>query len=443
MRTFRIGLIVCSWALTIAPRAAQTATIKTVALQDHESPIAGLFYRKFENPVISDASGTRLAVFAKLGSARRCIFALDPDTASGTTIVCRRDPTPDGHAFAQLGAKVGGESINVTPTVGWAARVTSGRSGVFRNGPATVARTGDPVPAPGPGLLKSLSSARINDTGDVVFLSTISGGAVVGGVQVNQGIFLCSGGDGNCSTGGTGTLTTVALVDDAVPDRAGRKYCKFLDLAGSSFGVAFRATTKLDCANTSEVQAVGVFRQPVAGAAVTVGLEGEPSAPSPGSGGTTYFRISGPPSIANTGMVAFQALTTGLVVNNVLYLCDPATCPTSPATAAVSQGQVDVDGNVLRTFSPPAVDDLGEIAFSAKVATFGGQTKDGLYLRHVDNSIETIALGDHTMVPGASPPATFDQLYPPSISPAGKVAFGGRIQRTVPPTRVRGIFAFE
>jgi len=442
MTKLDMRLVLCSLTLAAAPPALG-ATIKTVALQFGNSPITGIIYKKFENPVVSDAASERVGVFTQLGFARRCIFTLDPDTMSGSTIVCRRDPTPDGHVFAQIGAKVGGISINASSAVGWAARETSGRSGAFRNGPAFVAATGDSVPAPGTGLLKSITFGRIDDTSDVIFIATISGGAVVSGVEVNQGIFRCSGGDGNCSTGGTGTLTTIALVNDGVADRAGRKFCKFLDLDGSTFGAVFRASTQLDCADNSETPAVGVFRQPVAGSATTVALEGEACTPSPGAGGTTYFRISGAASIANSGMVAFGALTTGLVSNNILYLCDPGTCPASPATDAVTQGQLDGNNNVFRSFSAPAVDDIGEIAFSAKSATISSGTKDALYLRHTNGTIDTIALADVTAVPGASPPATFDQLFPPSMSPAGKVAFGARIERGVAPKKQLGIFVFE
>jgi hypothetical protein len=442
MKRLQIGLIACSsWALALVPGATRAATIKIVALQNEESPEASFFYKKFDNPRISDATGERLAVYTRLGGGKQCIFSLDPDTASGSTIVCRRDPTPDGHSFTRLGAKVGGLSINMTGTLGWAARVSSGRSGVFRTGPATVASTGDPVPLPGVGLLKTFSYARISNTGDVVFMATISGGAVVLGVEVNQGIFRCSGGDGDCSTG-TGTLTAVALVNDAVPDKPGRKYCKFLDLDGGSYGVSFRANTKLDCANTSEVQAVGLFRQPVAGSAVTVGLEGEPCRPFPGPGGTTYFRISGPPSIADTGMVAFEAHTAGLVANSILYLCDPATCPTSPATDEVTQGQLDDDGNLFRTFAAPAVSDLGEIAFRSSVSTPDSKQESALYIRHANADIETVARSN-LPVPGASPPGVWDDISPPAMSPGGKVAFGARIERTINPRRLRGIFVFE
>ena len=125
----------------------------------------------------------------------------------------------------------------------------------------------DPVPPPGTGLLKDFSLARIMNAGDVFFAATISGGAVLAGVEVNQGLFQCSGGDGNCSAsaGGSGTLTTVALVNDPVPDRPGRRFCRFLDLVTSDFGIAFRAVTQLDCANGAEAPAAGVFRKPLAG----------------------------------------------------------------------------------------------------------------------------------------------------------------------------------
>ncbi|HJQ83612.1 MAG TPA: hypothetical protein VKA21_06030 [Candidatus Binatia bacterium] len=441
MKTLEIALLAVT---TFGPAVALAApTIKTVALQNEQSPETSFFYKKFEKPAVSDAAGQRVAVFARL-AGKKCIFSLDPDSNADSTVACRRDPTPDGHVFTKLGQKLGDESINTSSTTAFAARLSSGRGGVFRSGPAFVANIGDPVPAPGTGLLKAFSYARISDAGDVVFEATISGGAVVLGTEVNAGLFRCTGGNGNCSaaTGGTGTLSTLVLVNDAVPDRPGRKFCKLFALDGSTYGIAFRAETQLDCASTIEVPLDGIFRRTVAGTLVTVALEGEASNPFPSPGGTTYLRLDGPPTIANTGMVAFQGTTTGNLTNNVLYVCDPATCPLAPADDAITQGNFDDDGNVFRTFSGPAVSDVGDIAFSGKAEGALGAL-DGLWVRRrLTSDTETIALpGDP--VPGSNPAAVFYQLFAPSMSGGGKVAFGGRIARAVAPRKLRGVFIFE
>lgn len=416
---------------------ASAATIETVALQNAPSPEAAFVYKKFDRPAVSDAAGERVAAFARL-AGKKCLFALDA-TGSGTTVVCQKDLTPDGlHVFTKVATNLGDASINAASTVAWAARVSAGRSGVYRSGPAVVAEIGDPVPAPGTGLLQAFSYARITDADDVLFVATISGGTVP------QGIFRCGGGNGNCSaaSGGTGTLTALALVNDPVPDRPGRAFCKFLELDASTYGATFRAATQLDCSDAGETPAIGIFRRPAAGPIVTVALEGEACAPTPVPGGTTYLRLPSAPAIANGGMVAFQGTTGGLLVNNVVYLCDPATCPASAATDGVAQGDFDGNGNMFRTFSPPGVSDAGDMAFSAKVSGPAG-TRDALYIRRFDDSLETVVFAEVTPVPGSSPAAIFDQAFAPRMSSAGKVTFGGRIERNASPSKLRGIFLFE
>src|SRR5207244_2630527 len=146
---------------------------------------------------------------------RTCLVKFDPGPGADSLIVCRKDLSPEGHEFGTLGDP----TINVAGDAAYTAKLTAGRNGVFRGGTSIVALTGDPSPA-GPGFFKKFSStALITDAGDVVFEAFISGGAVVGGVSIDRGYFRCGGGDGNCSTGGTGTIETLVLKNDLVPDR--------------------------------------------------------------------------------------------------------------------------------------------------------------------------------------------------------------------------------
>jgi hypothetical protein len=215
---------------TVAGVGLAHATIKTVALQGEETPLPTSSYRKFGPPVVTDAVGPHVAVYSR-ARGKHCIFKLDPDGGGNATVACERDPSPDrSRAFQRFAS----ETINASQVVAWSSRVQFGRNGVFRDGPNIVALVGDPVPAPGTGALDRVSLAQITNAGDVVFESTISGGTAA------QGIFRCSGGDGNCYAGGTGTLSIVQLAGDAVPDRPGRSFCSFEEIAASSFGVAFR-----------------------------------------------------------------------------------------------------------------------------------------------------------------------------------------------------------
>lgn len=423
--------------LSVAP-AAPAASLKIVAIQNNSSPVVNTVYKKFDNPVISDAAGERVAVLASIG--RKCIFSIDPDNDPDSTVACQRDPSPDLRQFRTFAQP----TINSSSNVAWAAKVSSGRQGVYRSGPTVVSTTGDPAPAPATGLLDDFAYGSIADSGDVTYEATISGGAVVLGVEIDQGIFRCSGGNGNCSGafGGTGTLTADVLVNDAVPDRVGRELCHFFGLSASSFGAVFVASTQLDCADGSETPLVGVFRKPVAGAVTTVALQGEPSQPFTSPGGTTYRTFTGLPAISNNGFTSFLGTTTGLLTSSILWVCNPATCPLAPAIAGVQQGDLDDDSNAFRSFSPPGVSDAGDIAFSSKSQPSTGGTRDGVYIRRSTSDIETVALSN-TNVPGAMPAAIFFRVLSPSMSSGGKVAFAGRLKRVVTPRQLRAVFVFE
>ena len=96
-----------------------------------------------------------------------------------------------------------------------------------------------------------------------------------------------------------------------MPDRPGRQFCDFSGLDISSYGIAFRASTQLDCSDGGESPLVGIFRMPLFGAIETVALSGETSEPFPVPAGTTYSSINSGPTINNSGTVAFGASTTG------------------------------------------------------------------------------------------------------------------------------------
>jgi len=433
----RVALVFVS-LLALGARRAEPATLEKVAVEGDPAPQPGSFYRrKFQKPAVSDATGARVAASVRTFINPNCLVSFDPGPGPDAIIVCRKDPSPDGHQFGTLG----NPSINITSEPAWAAAVTFARSGVFRGSSMTVAFTGDPSPA-GSGFLRKFSSALITDGGDVVFQAIISGGAVVGGVTVDQGFFRCTGGNGLCSTGGTGTLQTLVLKNDPVLDRPGRKLCKLQTLSASTFGIAFLAETQLDCSSTTETPLEGIFRKPFAGAVVTVALQGEPSKPQPAPGGTTYALVAGPVAIEKDGIVAFLGATTGLIGAEMLFLCDPASCPASQADVAVQQGDPDGNGDFFQRFSTPALSDAGDIAFQGRVND--GLRSSGIYIRRlIGGTIATVArLND--VAPGVSPTAQFTFFAAPSMSPGGKVAFKVRVRQVASSPRTReGLFLFE
>jgi hypothetical protein len=427
--TIRTQLI----ALTLALAGTATvagAAVSIVVLKGDVTPTAGVFYRKFNAPSIADdGAGAFLAFEARArpssGRQVRCLYKVD-ETGAGTTVACVGDTTPDGHEFRRFQMP----DVNSANDVAFASLVSQGRMGVYRGDPTIVSLLGDSFA--GTGLLDDFSSVR-NRNGDngIAYKATISGGAVVGGVTIDEGLFGCAGGDGNCSAGGTGTLFTIALVNAPVTDRPGREICGFGDL-DVSIDVAFRASTKLDCADGGEAPLEGVFVTD-GSIILTLALQGEPAEPFPGPGGTTYAKFVGPPSTNASAGVAFQAVTAGIVKESVQYVYTGST----PAAAAVAQGQDDGNGNVIRKMSPPSISDAADIAFMA-VGRGNGVTR-GVYIKRFAGGIETVALKG-----SASPgPGTFRGFGDPAISADGKVAFRATIKASTPPTKRDGIFLYN
>ncbi|HLY36777.1 MAG TPA: hypothetical protein VKU61_01990 [Candidatus Binatia bacterium] len=414
-----------------------SAAIKTVALQGDQTPQPTFFYRKFTAPAVSDTPGAHVADYA-LAIGKRCIYLLDPSGGSNATEACQRDAAPPNGLFRRLNPP----SVALTGDVAWIAKVSFGRGGVFRSGPSPVALVGDAVPAPGTGVLAKITSSRITDSGDVAFQSDISGGAVVAGVEQNQGLFRCTGGNGNCSTGGTGTLQTLLLVGDPVPDRTGRHFCAFLEVTASTFGVAFRATTKLDCSAGAEIALTGVFRIAFAGAAETLGLAGEVSEPVTTPGGSVYASFDRPAAIENGGSVAFVASTSGVPATSAIYRCDSGTCPAAPASAIVLRGDVAAPSESFQLFSQAAISAAKDVAFTARLA--GPTAQYGLFVRRAAGGPpDTIVLNGDS-VPDSPSPATFlINVTTPGMSSGGKISFMSRIRRTVSPRSRKGIFVVE
>ena len=433
----RVELLLAS-ILVFGAQRGICATLEKVAVEGDPSPDMGAYRRKFRQPAVSDAVGQHVAGSARIFANRTCLVKFDPGPGADSLIVCRKDLSPEGHEFGTLGDP----TINVAGDAAYTAKLTAGRSGVFRGGTSIVALTGDPSPA-GPGFFKKFSStALITDAGDVVFEAFISGGAVVGGVSIDRGYFRCGGGDGNCSTGGTGTIETLVLKNDLVPDRPGRKLCDLKAVGASIFGTAFLAPTKLDCASAMETPLLGVFRKPFGGAITTLALQGEPSNPVLPPGGTTYANLVGAPAISSTGIVAFRGFTAGLLTHDILYLCDPATCPVSPAQVAVEEGDSDGMTSFFVRLSTPAISDVADIAFEARVND--GQRASGIYIRRAaGGTIDTVAR-TNDVAPSISPTTQFSTFNAPSMSPSGKVAFHTRLRplgsSSIPH---EGIFLFE
>jgi len=419
--------------VTIAWASPAFGQIQTVILRGDSAPTAGAVFRKFRVPYLSDASGERIAFRATskgAGGAIKGLYRLDA-TGAGTVIIQK-----DEFFLSQRFRNFKRPAINSSADIAWFAFLSGGKRGVFRTvgatSPVPITMTFQPTPLGG--FFTDLGPPEITDSGAVIFWGETS----VAGME--EGLFRCQGGDGDCfSSGGTGTMDALVTSGTAVPDRSGRSFCTFEDgLHQSSYGIAFRSDTKLNCLNSSEVALPGVFRMDLSGSAgiETVALEGESTQLISGQT-AVYDRFRDRPSIRDDGTVVFRADTAGNFETEAIFRCDPASCPAAAAEILYAKGDLDAGMNELRRFSRPQIADNGDIAFQAKPRglTAGGPT---IYLRRSSGVLDTVATkGDP--VPGSSPATLFRRLGLHNLSASGSLAFRAKVKGNTVPTNT-GIF---
>ena len=443
MRTpFQTSLV----ALSVLVLAATAEAQVTVVVESGDIGPGGVVYRRLpRRPAVSDAAGTQVAFNATVrgGTSRLGIFADDDDaTVPGTAIVLKDQPSPTGAQFTKFGVP----SINAASRVAFSARMRASGAGVFLDGVSTVVLKLDDAPPAFPTFFASFDNAEVTDAGDVVFKATLGNAPTVSGVTADVGIFRCTGGPSpNCSSAeaGTGTLSAVVAVGDATG--AGRTFCGLGDFDASDFGIALRASTKVDCTDGTEPAVDGIFRITYAGAVETLALVGNPSEPDPLST-TFYQKLNRGPAIANNGMVAFYGFI-GAAASDGLFVCDPAVCPGSALpTLAVQAGVASAadqpaDNDLVR-LSAPGVSDAGDVVFRANLIGPAGRFRGLFVYRDASGQNETIALnGDVAPTQPPDPSAQFRSFRLPFMTSGGKVVFAARARGSS--GSIRGIYLFQ
>ena len=168
------------------------AQVQTIVVKGNAGPIASSQYRQFERRPAAggELAGNAVAFAGKLkllGGSIRGVFSEDPINP-GIVEGSQISVIPGTQGFKRFRRP----SMNTVGEVTWVAGLGGAGRGVFLSGPQLVSLVGDPIPTGG--VLNRFARPVIADAGDVVFHATISGGA-------SEGIFRCSGGDRNCSTG--------------------------------------------------------------------------------------------------------------------------------------------------------------------------------------------------------------------------------------------------
>jgi hypothetical protein len=302
-------------------------------------------------------------------------------------------------------------AANVDAEHAWQAHTVGVGTGIFSDAPGIylgiVAVKGNPA---GAGLLDTFERPVITDTGDVVFFAELSTSV--------DGIFRCSGGNGNCDTG-TALLEQIAaagtVYTDSV-DAEARVICSFTEqFDASNYGIAIRARTARQTTGCGGTQLETILRKQYGGGFQAVAKDGDDALPAPSS--RKHFRFDGPPEINNDGDVTFLGETT-TPVDDVIYFCDVLSCPAAPPTPVVVQRTLDPDGNRVTRFKAVGASDANEVVFQAVVELAGGGKALAIYLSPSPGVLQKIIAKKE--VNGG---LEFRRLGKPSMSSDGYVAF--------------------
>ncbi len=281
-------------AMTIMLATSGTAgaayTCSVVAKRGDLDPGGSQYSNKFDGRVAINESGDTVFV-GRAGGFQQALY-LYPGVGANVMIARVGNAAPGGSAFAKFArGTFANPSINTPGDVAFTARLTIPGDGVFvRDGGVLekAAQTADVSPSGGTFLtIPSLSAIR--DSGQVLFVATVSGGP--------SGIFQYDA--------GTNNLT--AVINTTHTDDGGRPFCAFQQVGQSDGVAAFTATVGVpDC--TTPVQ--GVFSLPSPGVGVKIALVGDPSAIS----GTVFTRFFDAPQTSATS-VSFAARVGGAPFN--------------------------------------------------------------------------------------------------------------------------------
>ncbi|MBX5465970.1 MAG: cell wall-binding repeat-containing protein [Firmicutes bacterium] len=269
--------------------------------------------------------------------------------------------------------------------------------------------------APGGGNFTAFGDPVINSQGLVSFQGLLNGGA---------GLYL----------GSPGQLEPYALQGSPAPAGVGYFAAPPGDFNGSG---AFPFTPRLDSAgdafyvgdfyaggNDLYADSAGVFMNTTKAA-----ISGDPT--PDGAQFQFDFDLEVPPQVSPNGTAALltqlgPCTNNGATCSSGIYLWSQGNW-----TRVVHQGDPtpEGDGTFAPTgpedvmgFGPPAVNDAGQVAFTAhKVLSSGGQGADGLYLFNQSSLSKLVAQGD-TLPDGRTAGGMYSVQYGPAMNAGGTVA---------------------
>lgn len=328
-----------------APGAVQAA-----ALQGTAAPLGGN-YNNISFPTLSGSGQAAFTATLTGGSSNHGVFAGAPGSVQAVALT--NTPAPAGGNYSDF---LGQPRINEPGQVAFRANLTGGSSsqGQFVGVPGSVQAVAlRSTPAPAGGTYSGFSGSRINASGQVAFVASLTGGSST------QGVF----------TGVPGSVQAVALNNTAAP--AGGTYSDFstsTPLNGSG-QVAFNAGL------TGGSSSRGIFMG-VPGSVQAAALT---NTPAPDGGTFSSFSDT---VLNGAGQVAFLGTLTGAGV-------------TTANDQGLYAGSVGALVKVVREGDQVDVDP-GPVVDLRTIANFGihfDSTSDGRGLSFSDAGFLTYSLG--------------------------------------------------
>lgn len=320
------------------------------------------------------------------------------------------DLAPDGNGnFVSFGAPVLNDSGQVAFRGSLSGTVTGNGddSGIFRanstSGIVQIARGGSILPGAG-GEFSSFSLyPAINEAGQVAFSGTIS----VNGSEI-KGVFR---GDGIVDP------TSIALAGDVAPGGVGT-YSNFgVPVINEAGQLAYQASI------SDAFSDFGIFIGDGSSPSTKIARAGD--IPPDGIGEFSSFN---PPSLNNSGEVAFSSILKGTEVANDLGIYLSSSGNNLVQLARVGQDSPDGKGK-FTYLGYPALNDNSQIAFSGILTnTYDNRLEDrGLFLSNANSSVKLLARS-WLVAPDGN--GSFSHFGSPALNDDGQLAFRGELTVT-------------
>jgi len=360
---------------------------------------------------------------AESGGAGRVAFNGRTVFARGGVFIASSAP---GTAVSLIGEVLPGSGVtvrrvyrpaaNVLGETAWQARV----AGLFRGGIFSSLAGNDVVVARGDAVgmttINGLERPAITDNGDVVFVVELATGDEV--------LFRCTGGDHNCHSITTAVRERLVGVSDVYFDSVhaeNRVVCALNgQIDASNWGIAFHAETAKQVTGCTGSRQDSILRMAYGGPVQTVALVGDPAVPFDGT--RYYERFSLPPTVNNSGNIAFFTETVG-PVQEVIYFCDPAVCPATDPEPVVFQHDDDGGGRLVSRFRSVDISDANDISFQAVASDSNGKVLSVYIARDPGWTLERVAANKDPVGGGE-----FRRVGPPSMSSDGYVVFQAELR---------------